>query len=211
MAAGDFAARMGAGANYFIYDWLGFGVEVGYSDRPPVDDRLRVRGARLRRRPRISVLRGELLTGSGAAARAAAPHAQPLPARFARPRRSPSLRAAKPRYVAFGTVVGASISRRLTSASPAVRFSWPFGRHEDVVLDAHAQAAVLGGDLGVGGDVEARLDREHHAGHERTRDALLRVEGRRRARPCPASGWCGACRRAGRRPSRRAWRRRRRP
>ena len=49
------------------------------------------------------------------------------------------------------------------------------GGEEDVVLDPHADAPEAGLDgLGVGGDVDARLDGEDHPGLQRSR---LRVGG----------------------------------
>ena len=69
----------------------------------------------------------------------------------------------------------ASISATCFGAA-ADSTSCPVLGHEHVVLDADADAAERRGHvLGVGGHVEPRLDREHHAGLERPRRAVDRV------------------------------------
>ena len=102
----------------------------------------------------------------------------------------------RPRYGAVPTM--ASICSGSRGAS-FVRFSWPVSVHEDVVLDADADALVPLGDAGgVGREVEPRLHREDHPRLEHAAASRARRSTRpRRGRRCRASGRCCACTRGG--------------
>ena len=117
--------------------------------------------------------------------------------------------------------ISASISSAFTG-TPRLISSQPLARHHGVVLDADADVVELLGHALARAHVDAGLQRQHHAGlqdaaravHDHlARQRVAALAGlrpprraprscRSRARPCPASGWCGACRTGSRRASR---------